>query len=192
MDSASAYEKHACDFLRDRDMSSVGAPIAARWARTLSKGADVIEIACGGGYPVTKELAEAGLRLWAVDGAPTLVAVFQSRFPEIPVQCVRVQDADFFGRDYDAAISIGLLFLLSEPDQAALIARIADILVPGGRFLFTAPIEAGAWRDLCTGLECRSLGRDRYEELLINAGFRVLKTYEDEGANNYYEAEKVD
>jgi SAM-dependent methyltransferase len=191
MDAASAYEQHACHFLRERDKSAIGAHVAARWARTLARGADVIEIASGGGYPVTRELEAAGLRLWAVDGSPTLVAKFQSRFPGIPVQCARVQDTDFFGRDYDGAIAIGLLFLLPEPDQAALVARIAEILVRGGRFLFTAPIEIGNWLDLTTGLECQSLGRDRYEELLANACFRLIATYEDEGANTYYDAEKV-
>jgi hypothetical protein len=42
-----------------------------------------------------------------------------------------------------------------------------------------------------TGLECLSLGRDRYEELLIKAGCRVITTYEDEGASNYYDAGKI-
>jgi cyclopropane fatty-acyl-phospholipid synthase-like methyltransferase len=190
MDSANAYEAHAHDFLRDRDRSPTGTHAVDRWSRSLRKGANVIELGCGGGYPVTRVLRAAGLQLWAVDSSPTLVAEFQSRFPAIPIQCARVQESDFFDREYEAAIAIGLIFLLSESDQAALISRVSRILVGKGRFLFTAPIETGSWSDMNTGHECRSLGQASYESLLKDAGFRVVATFADEGANNYYDVER--
>lgn len=191
MDSAEAYEAHAREFLLGRDRSPIGAVVVHQWSRTLRKGAGVIELACGGGYPITRVLQAAGLELWAVDSSPTLVAEFTSRFPAIPVQCARVQESDFFGRKYEGAIAIGLLFLLSEVDQATLISRVSEILVSRGRFLFTAPTPYGTWKDLNTGLECTSLGQERYEELLRDSGFRVLATYTDQGENNYYDVEMV-
>ncbi len=81
--------------------------------------------------------------------------------------------------------------MLSESDQIALISRVAEILLPRGRFLFMAPIQIGTWKDLNTGLECSSLGQERYGELLRKAGFRVVATYTDKGDNNYYDAEKI-
>lgn len=188
MDSAQAYEIYAHEFLRIRDSSPVGTKIADQWSRTLRSGANVIELACGGGYPITRVLETAGLQLWAVDSSPTLVAAFRSRFPNIPVQSAKVQESNFFGRKYDGAIAIGLVFLLSETDQATLISQVAQILVPGGRFLFTAPTQIGTWKDLNTGHECKSLGHERYEELLSIAGLRVVATYTDAGANHYYDA----
>lgn len=109
----------------------------------------------------------------------------------MPVQCAKVQSSDFFGRSYNAAIAVGLLFLLPEIDQFALIERIADIIVPGGRFLFTAPIETGSWVDFNTGITCQSLGRVRYEACLNAAGFRIASTFVDKGENNYYDAERI-
>jgi SAM-dependent methyltransferase len=191
MDSAEAYEISAHEFLRGRDPSPIGTQVVDQWTRTLRRGATVIELACGGGYPISRVLDAAGLQLWAIDSSPTLVAEFRSRFPNIPVQCAKVQESDFFGRKYDGAIAIGLLFLLSESDQIALISRVAEILVPRGRFLFMAPIQIGIWKDLNTGLECLSLGQERYGELLRNAGFRIVVTYTDKGENNYYDAEKL-
>ncbi len=191
MDSARAYEAHAHDFLRGRDTSPIGKGIVEQWSRSLPRGSHVIELACGGGYPITRVLNTAGLQLWAIDSSPTLVATFRSRFPTIPIQCARVQACDFFERKFEGAIAIGLLFLLSELDQATLISRISEILVPRGRFLFTAPIEIGTWKDRNTGIECTSLGQDNYEGLLTSAGFRVVATYTDKGDNNYYDAEKV-
>ncbi len=92
---------------------------------------------------------------------------------------------------YDGAIAIGLIFLLSESEQATLIKRVSEILVPGGRFLFMAPIEKGNWIDMNTGLACQSLGQASYEECLAEAGFRVSATFTDKGANNYYDVERV-
>ena len=192
MDAATAYEANAHAFIRGRDRSPIGARVVEQWAHALSERATVIELASGGGYPITRVLDGAGLQLWAVDASPTLIAEFQTRFPNIPVRCERVQESSFFGRTFEGAIAIGLLFLLPESDQAALIARVSQVVVPGGRFLFTAPLEAGTWADMNTGLECRSLGHERYEELLTQAGFRVVATHVDEGANNYFEARKLE
>lgn len=191
-DSASAYEAHAQAFLQGRDASMIGSQVVEQWARALPHGAEVLELACGGGYPITRVLHAAGLKLWAVDSSPTLLAEFERRFPSVQVQCARVQDSDFFARTFDAVIAEGLLFLLPEPDQLALIERVAKVLVPGGRFLFTAPIEVGNWTDLNTGLACQSLGQARYEACLIAAGFRVKGTVVDMGGNNHYEAERLE
>jgi SAM-dependent methyltransferase len=103
----------------------------------------------------------------------------------------RCKKTDFFNREYDAAIAVGLIFLLPTSDQLKLIASVSRRLRPGGRFVFTAPIEVGEWLDMNTGLECRSLGRDIYEKHLCGAGFRVLPTFADKGANNYYDVELV-
>lgn len=191
VDSAEAYEAHARTFLRERNSSAIGARVVGDWSRSLRTGARVIELACGGGYPITGALKAAGLQVYAVDSSPTLIAELRSRFPTIPTQCARVQDSDLFNRSYDGAVAIGLLFLLSEPDQAELIARVSRVLRPGGRFLFTAPLQEGTWHDTITGLMCTSLGRERYEGLLRGAGMRVVTTYTDAGASNYYDVEKV-
>ena len=190
MTSASAYEMHALKFLDAREQWSVGARIVARWAKALPVGTDVIEIACGGGYPVSRTLVEAGVNLWAIDSSPTLLERFRSRFPTIPTQCAQASESDYFGRQFGAAIAIGLLFLLEESEQVALLRRVSAILLPGGRFLFDAPIETGRWRDTTTGHECRSLGRAKYVEALENAGFCVIGTHVDEGKNNHYEVQR--
>lgn len=191
-DSAKAYEANAYEFLKGRDASPIGTRVVRKWSRTLQKDASVIELACGGGYPVTKTLAAEELRIWAIDSSSTLVAEFRSRFPGIPVKCERVQESDFFGQKYDAAIAIGLVFLLSKEEQANLISRVSRILMPKGRFLFMAPIQKGTWKDLNTGIECISLGQERYEELLRDAGFKVVATYMDKGENNYYDTQKIE
>jgi Cyclopropane-fatty-acyl-phospholipid synthase. len=190
-DSASAYEKHARAFLSARDRSTVGAEVIKRWAGSMSPGTEVLEIGCGGGLPVTRVLADAGLKVWAIDSSPTLLSEFTARFPDIPVDCANALESTYFGRKFAAVISIGLVFLLQPEEQATFIHRVSELILAGGRFLFTAPVEIGTWVDTGTGHACRSLGRERYESILAEAGFRVVATHEDEGRNNHYEAERV-
>ena len=191
MSSASAYEAHAQEFLAARDGSLMGADIVGRWARSMPVGTDVVEIACGGGYPVTRALVEAGINVWAIDASATLLDTFHARFPDIPTQCSSALACDYFGRSFGAAVSIGLIFLLEPSEQVALLHRVSEILLPKGRFLFTAPVETATWRDIVTGHDCRSLGEARYVQALESAGFRVIDLHVDEGENNYYDVEKA-
>ena len=185
------YEMQALRYLDDRDRSRVGVELIEHWARSLPFGTPIVEIACGGGYPITQVLVDSGLAVWAIDTSPTLLRQFRLRFPTIPTQCASALDSTYFGRTFEAVISIGLLSFLHEDEQLALLDRVSEILEPGGRFLFTAPIEMGTWRDVSTGLECWSLGRIGYTHALERLGFRMIRTHVDEGENNYYDAEKI-
>ncbi len=191
MNPVIAYEKHAQKFLERRDSSTVGLQVVDRWARSLRQGAEVLEIACGGGIPVTQALAGSGLQIWAIDPSPTLLKTFNHRFPGIRTQCTSVQECTFFEREFDAAIAVGLIFLLCPSDQITMLNRVASALRPGACFLFTAPMETGKWTDECTGHPCESLGFQVYKEALSDAGFRVDSLQEDRGGNNYFAARKV-
>ena len=83
------------------------------------------------------------------------------------------------------------MFLLSPEDQQRLIQSIADILVPGGRLLFTSVAEPLAWNDAMTRLQSRSLGAEEYRRQLSVVGLSVTSEYEDEGQNHYFDASKT-
>nr|WP_315483884.1 class I SAM-dependent methyltransferase [uncultured Undibacterium sp.] len=191
IDSAIAYEQHAEEFLHARDGSVIGTEVLQTWCASLSPDAEVLELACGGGLPVTRILQNAGLRVWAIDSSPTLLAQFQQRFPTIAVECARVQDSLFFSRSFDAVLAIGLLFLLKEADQVNLIRRVAARLKIGGRFLFTAPIQCCEWTDTTTGIVSYSLGQDAYTACLQSIGLSLVHRFVDEGDNHYYEAQRL-
>lgn len=188
-DSATAYEAHALAFMQARDTSTIGEDVIKAWCSDLPHNARVLELACGAGYPVTRALTEAGFQVWAVDGSSTLLSVFAERFPAVPVECAKVQESDFFGLQFDAVVAVGLLFLLSEGDQIDLIARVAKNLLPGGRFLFTAPVQACQWHDLTTGIMSQSLGQNSYETHLNASGMQLTRSFLDAGGNHYFEAQ---
>jgi len=64
-------------------------------------------------------------------------------------------------------------------------------LVPGGRLLFTSCAEPLVWNDAMTGLESRSLGAVEYRSQLTAVGLLIIREYEDEGQNYYFDTVKT-
>lgn len=168
--------------------SATGAATVRHWRRALPADAVVLDLGCGCGEPIAAALLDEGCRIRGVDASPSLFAEFQRRFPGVPVANEPVEESDFFGETYDGIVAIGLLFLLPPEIQELVIGRVAGALKPGGRFLFTAPTQAVAWRDSLTGRVSVSLGDEAYRRVLADVGFRVALEYVDEGENHYYDA----
>jgi SAM-dependent methyltransferase len=162
-----------------------------KWAKTLPCSSSVIDLGCGPGFPITVVLVEEGLRVFGVDAAPSFVAAFQRNLPGTPIVCESVLESIFFDRTFDAVLSMGLMFLLKAEEQHHLIRRFADILMPGGRLLFTSTAKPYVWNDGMTGMESISLGADEYRRQLSALGFSVTSEYEDEGENHYFDALKA-
>lgn len=193
IDRSNGYEGVAREFLAGRGScrsTGVGVNAVRAWAQALTHEASVIDLGCGPGFPMTEILVAEGLKVCAVDAAPSFVETFRRNLPNTPVLCEAVQDSTFFDRTFDGVLAWGLIFLLSSDDQRHLIQRIADILVPGGRLLFTSSAEPLVWNDAMTGLESRSLGAEEYRRQLSAVGLSVVGEYEDEGENHYYDVRK--
>jgi SAM-dependent methyltransferase len=193
VDRSNGYEGVAAQFLVGRGKApstGIGAMAVREWARTLRPGATVIDLGCGSGRPITAALLAEGLTAYAVDASPTLAAAFRRNFPHTPIACEAVEESTFFDRTFDGVVAWGLIFLLSPDAQRQLIQRVAEILVRGGRLLFTscAGVEPLVWNDAMTGLESRSLGAPEYRRELSAAGLSVIREYEDEGRNHYFDA----
>ena len=194
MDRSNGYEGVAAEFLAGRGSahsSGIGVEMVRRWAATLRRGATVIDLGCGSGIPITRELISEGLDVYALDAAPSMVEAFRRNFPGVPVVCEAVEDSRFFGRKFDAVLAWGVMFLLPAETQRRVLERVARILVPGGRLLFTSPAKPVVWNDAMTGLESRSLGAEEYRRLLLLGGVQVTREYEDEGENHYFDAVKM-
>jgi SAM-dependent methyltransferase len=195
MELTNGYESVSEEFLARRGNSrtrstAIGVKEVRKWAKTLPRGGSVIDLGCGPGFPITVVLVEEGLEVFGVDAAPSLVAAFQRNLPGTPIICESVLESRLFDQTFDAVLSIGLMFLLKTEEQHRLIRRLADILAPGGRLLFTSTAEPAVWNDVMTGLESISLGAEEYRELLGAAGISVAKEYEDAGENHYFDCVK--
>ena len=189
IDRSNGWEAVASQLIALRS-ATIGLTTLQKWIASLDVRGTVLDLGCGGGIPVSEALVSAGFDVYGIDAAPSLVAAFRHRFPNAHVACEAVEDSPFFDRSFDAAVAIGLLFLLPEQTQRDVVRRVAGVLKPGGRFLFTAPVEVGTWPDSLTGRPSVSLGIDGYKRLIDDAGLMLVGEYVDEGENHYYDTRK--
>lgn len=190
-DESNGYEGIAGIYVAGRGTrpligDAIGAATVRTWAQDFPSGATVLDLGAGPGEPSTRILLEAGLSPYAIDASPTMVAAFRERFPGVPVERNTVEASELFGRTFDGVLAWGLLFLLEPAIQARVIEKVARVLEPGGRFLFTAPSRPLEWLDAMTGRPSRSLGAETYVRLLGDAGLAWVGEAQDEGENHYY------
>ena len=88
-------------------------------------------VGCGTGAPISEVLIGRGFKIYGVDAPPAIVAAFRARFPRGPVECVAVEDSDYFARTFDGMVAWGFFFLLDAEVQRRLIKKIAGVLQSG-------------------------------------------------------------
>lgn len=185
-DPSAGWEAIATTFATIR--SDVGTDIVKRWSKHLKPTGAIVDIGCGTGVPISKALVDEGFDVYGIDPSPTLLKKFRHYIPGANAICEAAEVSDFFDRQFDGAVAIGVMFLLPEDSQRVLIERVGRALYPGGHFLFTAPRQACQWTDTLTGRLSSSLGEERYRKVLAGAGVSLVGGYVDEGANYYFHA----
>jgi SAM-dependent methyltransferase len=103
-----------------------------RLAPLLADGARVLDLGCGNGVPVARELAKrcavTGVDLSAVQVERARALVPGARFVQADMSAV-----EFSPGSFDAVVAFYSIFNLPLADQPGLIERVAGWLVPGGR-----------------------------------------------------------
>ena len=104
----------------------------------LPHGARVLDLGCGCGIPVSRELAAAGHEVTGVDLSEVQVARARSLVPDGTFICADMSELDLASGSYDAIVCLYALIHVPLDRQPALLASITRWLAPGGWFLVTA------------------------------------------------------
>jgi SAM-dependent methyltransferase len=126
-----AYRGDAYEFTR-----SGYAHWLSRLTRTLAAGSRVLDLGCGCGIPVSRELARDH-RVTGVDLSPVQIARARGLVPSAQFLCADMAEVDFEPRSFDAAIAFFSLINLPLAEQPRVIESVSRWLVPGGRLLAT-------------------------------------------------------
>ena len=76
------YEEHATAWARLRSSSGeLERPWLERFAAELPSTGSILDMGCGNGHPVARQLIERGLSVTGVDSSPSLIAMARASFP---------------------------------------------------------------------------------------------------------------
>jgi SAM-dependent methyltransferase len=118
----------------------------------IPAGGTVLDLGCGSGIPVARDLSEAGYRVTGVDISEVQVRRARELVPRAEFIRADITAITFEPVSFDAVVSLFALIHLPLEDQPSLLERIATWLRPGGLFLVTT--GHSAW----TGAEDNWLG----------------------------------
>ena len=138
--------------------------------------ADILELGCGAGVPMTQTLAR-GRRVTGVDISATQIALARRNVPEATFHRADMTTLEFPPASFDAVVAFYSLTHVPREEIAGLLARIHTWLRPGGVFIASFGVE-----DDPGGIETGWLGVDMYfsqfsarvnRRLVAEAGFTI-------------------
>jgi SAM-dependent methyltransferase len=142
----------------------------------IPAGADVLELGCGAGLPMTAHLA-AGRNLTGVDISAAQLDLARVNVPGATFVQADLVTLDWPDASFDAVVAFYVLTHVPRTEHAALLGRIRRWLRPGGVFLASLGVE-----DDPGGVERDWLGVDMYfshfsarrnQRLVEAAGFTI-------------------
>ena len=171
------------DVVAERYLDWSGKRPSAPRLRWLSKalelippGAEVLELGCGAGIPMTAALAD-GRRLTGVDISATQVGLARRNVPAATFRQADMTTLDFPASSFDAVVAFYSLTHVPRDEHGALLERITRWLRPGGVFVASMGVD-----DDPGGVEQDWLGVDMYfshfgakknRRLVERAGLRI-------------------
>jgi trans-aconitate methyltransferase len=170
------YEKHATAWDADRRKADWN---DRRWhdrfVEALPKSASVLDLGCGGGIPVARNLAEHTLRVTGVDSSPAMIALCRQRLPQHEWIAADMRTLSL-GRSFDGILAWDSFFHLNPDDQRRMFPVFAEHAAEATILMFNAGPAHGEAIGSYRGdpLYHASLDAEEYERLLAANGFAVV------------------
>jgi SAM-dependent methyltransferase len=103
----------------------------------IPAGGEVLDLGCGSGLPVARDLTAAGYHVTGVDISAVQIRRARELVPQAQFLCADVTAISFSPASFDAVVSLFALIHLPLEDQPAVLGKIAAWLRPGGLLLAT-------------------------------------------------------
>jgi 2-polyprenyl-3-methyl-5-hydroxy-6-metoxy-1,4-benzoquinol methylase len=148
------YDSASLLYRGDDEFPEPYADWIARLKEIAPPGAQLLDLGCGCGVPVARELALYGTSVTGVDISDVQIARACRLVPNGSFLLADMAEVSFAPTSFDAVCSFYALIHLPHDEQRRVIERIGQWLKPGG--VFMATLGHTAW----TGEDSRWLGGD--------------------------------
>jgi SAM-dependent methyltransferase len=169
------YRRHGLAWSKLRGNTLNEATWLDRFCALLPARADILDIGCGSGLPIARELTRLGFVVTGVDAAPGMLALFQANVPNRPSVLSDMRELSL-GITFAGLLAWDSFFHLSPGDQRAMFPRFRDHAADGAALMFTSGTTEGEAIGVLQGdpLYHGSLAPAEYRSLLDAAGFAVV------------------
>lgn len=149
-----------------------------RWLlERLAPGSSVLDAGAGTGRPTAETLSGAGHRVLGVDVSPVMVELAARQVRAAEFRLADLRELPLPDASFDAVCAYFSLLQMSRAEQAAVVARLARAVRPGGLVaLATVPLDVEGVQALFMGqpVEVTSFSAGAFTELVTRAGLTVL------------------
>jgi cyclopropane fatty-acyl-phospholipid synthase-like methyltransferase len=160
----------------------------AKLLTLIPPGAEVLELGCGSGVPVTKALAER-FNVTGVDISEAQVDRARVTVPTAHLIHADMTTVRFPGEAFDAVVALFSIIHVPRDEHAELLVRVRSWIKPGGYLLanMASRDDPGTIDDDWLGTPMYSSGFDAAtnEHLIQRAGFDIIEadiiTHEEDG-----------
>ena len=157
-----------------------GSPVRDRWLKELvallPRRARVLDLGCGAGIPVARELTTRGFAVTGVDNSARQIEFARSNVPEAQFIHSDMMNVEFASASFDAVVAFYSITHVPREEHAILLQRIATWLKPSGIFLASLgadqlPASREEW--LGTEMFFSHYDAQTNEKLVRDSGFSI-------------------
>ena len=172
---AEVYDRHGVVWAGLRGEAPAEGAWLDRFCDRLAPGASVLDLGCGSGVPIARELARRGFAVTGVDASTTMLDMFRRNLPDRPALLIDMRHFPV-DRPFGGVLAWDSFFHLAPGDQPAMLARFVGLAAVGAPVLFTSGDREGVAIGELDGepLFHGSLAPDHYRACLAAAGLEVV------------------